>query len=77
MFCIRKVPTMQPPGHFLKKKKKNLKWSQGSLAKSPPRKPKDVGCKLFQVSTTSETGCRKVCSQHLLLFMVKLEPDDP
>lgn len=22
MFCIRKVPTMQPPGHFLKKKKK-------------------------------------------------------
>lgn len=21
MFCIRKVPTMQPPGHFLKKKK--------------------------------------------------------
>lgn len=31
MFCIRKVPTMQPPGHFLKKKKKKISNGRRAL----------------------------------------------
>lgn len=42
----------------------------------PHQKPKDVGNKLFQIPTT-EIGCRKICSQLLLLFMMKPKTYDP
>lgn len=45
-----------------------LQWLRCSQAKSTS-KAKDVGNKLFQISTT-ETGCRKIRSQLLFLFMI-------